>query len=90
MSTPLSTSEADILEKTCRIQRAYRLRRLVISHRIADLDRQITEDGSGFGALYSFDADVFNYERIEGFGVECHDGGNGEKCISEPAHRLSH
>jgi hypothetical protein len=56
----------DVLEETGREQRLDRLRGLVIGHRLADLDRQVAENGTGFDALNALEADVPDRKRIHG------------------------
>ena len=57
--------DADVLEKTGGEQRADRLRRLVVGHRVADFDGQIAEDRARLRALYAFYADVFDDEGFD-------------------------
>ena len=54
-----------VLEKAGGKQRFDRLSRLFVSHRLADLDRQITEHRSRFGALDAFDANILHSEGLE-------------------------
>ena len=57
--------DAHVAEESGRVQRLDGLRHLLVVDALADLDRQVGEDRSGFGALHPFDADVAHGERIE-------------------------
>ena len=46
-------------------ERADRLRRALLGHGLADLDREIAEDGAGLYALDALDADVADDEGLE-------------------------
>ena len=56
---------ADVGEEPGGEQRADRLRRAFFGHGLADLDREVAEDGSGLDALDAFDADVADDEGLE-------------------------
>ena len=56
--------EAHIAKEAGRVERLHRLRNFLVVDALADLDRQIAEDGAGLGALYAFDADVADDERL--------------------------
>ena len=62
---------------------------LLVGHRVADLDRQVAEDGAGLGALYALDADVLDDERLD---RGCGDGVNKQERQQDrakPAHEVS-
>ncbi len=63
--------QAHVAEEAGGEQRADRLRRPLVGHGVADLDRQVAEDGAGFGALDAFDPDVLDDERLERRGRDC-------------------
>jgi hypothetical protein len=48
------------------VERLDRGRGLVVVDAVADLDRQVGEDGPGFRALYTLDADVADDEGLDG------------------------
>jgi hypothetical protein len=66
-------------------ERADRLRRALVRHRVADLDRQIAEDRACFGALYAFDADVSDDEWLKRCGRDCQEK-NEQRGKSKPGH----
>ena len=70
------------LKKPVCEQQPDRCGRLLVRHRVADLDRQVAEDGSGLGALDALDADVLDLEGFEGLG-----GGAYDEARSGPATR---
>ena len=79
--------DAHVAEESCRVQRLDGLRHLLVVDALADLDRQIGEDRSGFGALHAFHADVAHGERIEGprrHGPQ-RSAQRGEQCGHGPA-----
>ena len=57
--------EAHVAEEAGRVQRLDRGGGLLVVDALADLDRQVAEDGAGLGALHAFDADVLDDERLE-------------------------
>ncbi len=57
--------EAHVAEEAGRVQRLDGLRDLLVVDALADLDRQVREDGAGLGALHALDADVADGERVE-------------------------
>jgi hypothetical protein len=69
--TSFSTSIADVLEKAGGEQGLDRLGSLFVVQRIADLDRQIAENRTGFRALNTLDPDVLDCKRFE-----CQRGGS--------------
>ena len=50
--------DAHVAEEACRVQRLDGLRDLLVVDALADLDRQVREDGARLGALHALDADV--------------------------------
>ena len=58
--------EPDVAEEAGGVERLDRLGRLFVVDALADLDRQIAEDGAGLGSLHAFDTDVAHDERLEG------------------------
>jgi hypothetical protein len=54
-----------VAEETGREERADCLRGLLVGHRLADLDREVAEDGAGLDALDAFEADVADDEGLE-------------------------
>ena len=58
--------EPHVAEETCSEQRLHRRRGFRVVDALANLDRQIGEDGTRFGALHALDADVLDDERLEG------------------------
>ena len=65
-STSPSTSRRTSREEPGREEGADRLRGLLLGHGLADLDRQVAEDGAGLDALDALDADVLDDEGLEG------------------------
>src|SRR6476646_6856238 len=57
--------ETHIAKKAGRIQGFDGGRGLLIVDAIADLDRQVTEHSSRFGALHALDADILDDKRLE-------------------------
>ena len=57
--------KAHVLEETGGEQRLDRRRRLLVRHRVPDLDRQVGKHGASLGALNSLDADILDRKRIE-------------------------
>jgi len=58
--------EADVLEEAGRVQGLDGGDGFVVVEGLAHAHRQIGEHGAGFGALYAFDPDVLDDERIDG------------------------
>ncbi len=65
--------DAYVLEESCREKRLDGLGGLLVGHGFADFDRQIAEYRTSFGALNTFDSNVFYDERLEG------EAGRGKK-----------
>ena len=68
--------DAHILEESGSKQSLDRLRRLIIVHYIADLDREITKHRSSFCSLYTIDANIHDGKRFEGGCARCKKRGN--------------
>ncbi len=58
--------EAHILEEAGGVERLDRLGSFLFGQSVADLDRQIAEDGSRLGALDTLDTDVLYLKGLEG------------------------
>ena len=68
---PLLHFQPHILEKAGGIQRMQCLVRLVVVHRVADLDRQIAEHGAGLGTLDALHANILDGERFDSCSSPC-------------------
>jgi hypothetical protein len=61
--------DTHVLEETRREKRLDGLRRLLVGHGIADLDRQIAENGAGLRPLDALDANVLDRKRLKRAGA---------------------
>jgi len=71
---PAVDLEPDVLEEAGAEQFLDGIRRLLVGHGVADLDRQIAEHRAGFRALDAFDSNVRDREWIECECGRCQEG----------------